>query len=141
MSEGAHIGATSNANGFDTWNALQLITQETRADIITDIVGHPKGMPSMTELDYLNYDVDRSTITGHLNKLIDAGVIGVAEFPPGERPGRGKPYKFYYITDDARELFDKNNIFDSAIWRDVYVQVEQPDEIKDVEAITRPHVR
>lgn len=140
MSRSADIGTVRSDTGFNEWEALKAVTQDTRANLITDIVGHPKGMPSMKELEYMNPSVSRSTISGHLDTLIDVGVVDTVEFPPGERPARDLPYTFYYLTDDARELFDRNNLFDEGIWRDTYAQVRTTDEIDAAEAVTRPHI-
>ena len=120
-----------------TWDALRAITQETRASLLADIVGHPEGMISVPELDYLNPDVKRSAITEHLRKLIDAGVVGKAELPAGER-SRDLPYTFYYITDWGRELFDRNDIFDRERWREQYEKVEKTPEIREIEGMDRP---
>jgi DNA-binding HxlR family transcriptional regulator len=125
---------------FDEWTALKAITQESRANIVSDLVGHPKGMPSMAELEYMNPSLCRSTITEHLDVLEEAGVVALAAFAPGQRPGRSLPYKFYHLTDQARRLFDRSNIFDEGVWTDIYAQVNKSDEIERYEAITRPQV-
>ena len=92
----------------------------------------------MAELRYTNPSLSRSAITEHIAVLEDAGVVDSVEFPPGERPGRDLPYKFYYITQQARKLFDRNNIFDSGVWKDTYAQVNKTDEIERYEAVVRP---
>ena len=127
-----------SSEGFDEWDALKAITQDSRANIISDIVGHPDGMSSMAELEYTNPSLSRSAISEHIAVLEEAGVVGSVEFPPGERPGRDLPYKFYYITQQASELFDRNNIFDSGVWKDTYTQVNKTDEIERYEAVVRP---
>lgn len=126
--------------GFDEWAALKAITQDSRANLVSDIVGHPKGMPSMAELEYMNPSLSRSAITEHLTVLEDVEVIDSAEFPPGERPSRDLPYKFYFLTEQARDLFDRASLFDEGIWKDTYAQVIKTDEIERYEAITRPQI-
>ncbi len=49
-----HTSQPGETDGFDTWTALKLITQDTRASLLSDIVGHPKGLPSVPELEYTN---------------------------------------------------------------------------------------
>ena len=52
-----HPEATDTADdddgstGFEAWTALQKATDQTRANLIADIVGHPRKAPSVKELD------------------------------------------------------------------------------------------
>lgn len=85
------------------------LSEESRPDIVADIVAHPKGLPSMKELEFTT-GPHRTTIHQHLKALIDAGVVDVVEIPAGEQMG-GQPYKFYGIIEAAREVFDKNGAF------------------------------
>lgn len=124
---------------FDEWNALKVVTQDTRAGIVADIVGHPKGMASVRELDHSNPRVERSAIEEHLRTLIDAGVVVKERLPVGER-SRDLPYTFYRITDAARDLFDRNDIFDRETWREQYAKVEKPDDVVAAEQAERPDV-
>ena len=126
-----------DGDGFDAWRALQLVTQETRASLIADVVGHPEGSITVAELDYLNPQVGRSAIAEHLGKLVEAGVLARAELPPGERR-RDLPHTFYSLTDEARALFDRNGVFDRDVWRAQYEKVEKTPEIERIEGMTRP---
>ncbi|NLV09477.1 ArsR family transcriptional regulator [Halomicrobium mukohataei] len=139
MSKGtpAPGGNDSDRDGLDTWEALRAITQETRASLIADIVGHPEGMISVPELDYLNPDIERSAITEHLDVLLDTGVLAKATIPVGER-SRDLPYTFYYVTEAGRDLFDRNDIFDEAIWREQYETVQKTPAIREIEGMDRP---
>lgn len=122
---------------FDEWEAMRAVGQQTRAGLVADIVGHPKGMPSVAELDHTNPRVERSTIDEHLEKLMKAGVVGKAQLPTGERH-RDLPYTFYYITEMGREFLDRNDVLDEEVWTDQYERVEKPPEIREIEAMTRP---
>lgn len=137
MSRADFSGARSG-KGFDEWAALKAVTQDSRANLISDMVGHPTGMPSMAELEYMNPSLSRSAISEHLEVLRDAGVVETAEFPAGQRPGRDLPYKFYHISEQARELFDRSNIFDEGVWRDTHAQVKKTEAIERYESVTRP---
>lgn len=128
-----------DGDGFDTWTALTTITQETRASLLADVVGHPEGQISVPELDYLNPGVERSAISEHLARLVDAGVLGKTEIPVGER-SRDLPHTFYHVTDEGRALFDRNGIFDPEVWREQYARVEKTEEIERIEAMDRPAV-
>lgn len=125
------------ADGFDTWLALRKATDRTRANLIADIVGHPKGAPSVRELDYMNPDLGEDAIRRHLSVLQDVGVIEEAVVEPGNRV-RGYPYKFYLLTDHARALFDRNDLFPVDAWRRQYARVEKSGEITELEEMPRP---
>jgi predicted ArsR family transcriptional regulator len=90
----------------------------------------------MKELEFTT-GLHRTTIHQHLDVLVDAGVVEVVEFPVGERQN-GRPNKFYGITETARELFDRNNVFLEGHWRELYERVDKPGEIKEAEAAPRP---
>ncbi|QSX00492.1 ArsR family transcriptional regulator [Haloterrigena alkaliphila] len=122
---------------FDTWRALQKATDKKRADLLADIVGHPTGMPSVEELDYMNPPLSDDAIRRHLNTLTEVGVVREREFEPGERL-RDYPYKFYEITDAARDLFDRNGLFPEEAWQRQYRAVEKTARIREIESMPRP---
>lgn len=122
---------------FDTWRALQKATDKKRADLLADIVGHPKGLPSVEELDYMNPPLSDDAIRRHLETLAEVGVVRVREFEPGERL-RDYPYKFYELTDAARDLFDRNGLFPESAWQRQYRAVEKTPRIRDLEEMPRP---
>lgn len=144
-SERVHgVGSTpehkaDGSDEFDAFTALKVSTQDTRASILADIVGHPVGMPSARELEHTNPGVSRSTIDEHLQTLVDAGVVAREKLPPGER-ARDLPYTFYRLTPEARELFDRNDIFDRDVWREQYERVEKTDDVLAAENAPRPDV-
>ncbi|MDZ5810506.1 ArsR family transcriptional regulator [Halorubrum sp. AD140] len=127
----------TTSDEFDTWLALRKATDRTRANLIADIVGHPKGAPSVRELDYMNPDLGEDAIRRHLSVLQDVGVIEETVVKPGNRV-RGYPYKFYLLTDHARALFDRNDLFPVDAWRRQYARVEKSGEITELEEMPRP---
>lgn len=129
--------ATDDDEGLNTWEALQKVTDKKRADILADVVGHPKGMPSVEELDYMNPPLSDDAIRRHLKTLIDVGVVKEREFPAGER-FRDYPYKFYELTAAARTLFDRNGLFPENAWKRQYQSVKKTDRIQEVEEMPRP---
>ncbi|RQG93193.1 ArsR family transcriptional regulator [Natrarchaeobius halalkaliphilus] len=132
-------GEQGTPGAFDSWTALQKATDRTRANLIADIVGHPKGAPSVKELDYMNPSLEADAIRRHLSILRDVGVVTELEVEPGNRI-RGYPYKFYRLSDPARELFDRNDLFPTDAWQRQYARVQRTGEIKDLEAMPRPTV-
>jgi len=122
---------------FDTWRALRKATDKKRADILADVVGHPKGMPSVEELDYMNPPLSDHAIRRHLDALQEVGVVRERAFEPGERL-RDYPYKFYELTEAARDLFDRNGLFPEGAWRRQYQSVEKTSRIRKIEEMPRP---
>lgn len=129
--------SNSPENGLNTWLALQRATDRKRANLIADIVGHPKGSPSVEELEYMNPPLSDDAIRRHLNTLAEVDVVHVSEFETGNRR-RDFPYQFYELSSDARDLFDRNGLFPTEAWERQYQSVEKTARIKDVEAMPRP---
>jgi DNA-binding transcriptional ArsR family regulator len=127
-------------SGFDTWRALQEATDTKRANLIADIVGHPRNSTTVEELDYMNPGLSDDAIRRHLDTLQGAGVVAERALDPGERH-RDYPYKFYEVTDEARALFDRNGLFPEEAWTRQYRAVEKTPRIRDVEAMPRPSER
>ena len=132
-----HGGEEGATEAFDPWLALQRVTDATRANIVADVVGHPKGTPSVDEFAYTNSSLEADTIRNHLKVLAEAGVVAELTVPAGERT-RGDPYKFYRLTDAARDLFDRNGLFPADAWQRQYERVEKTAEIRELEAMPRP---
>ncbi|MHC3438595.1 ArsR family transcriptional regulator [Natrialbaceae archaeon A-gly3] len=130
-------GRQGDPGAFDSWRALQKATDKTRANLIADIIGHPKGAPSVKELDYMNPSLEADAIRRHLKILQDVGVVEEIVVEPGERI-RGYPYKFYQLSDAARELFDRNDLFPKDAWQRQYARVQRTGEIKELEEMPRP---
>jgi len=129
-----------DTTGLDPIEALSALDDTTRANIIGTIVGHPKGAPSKKELAYYNPSVAASTLTDHLTRLEEVRLIEVVEC---DREGleRGQPYRFFQLTEAARELFDRNNLFESDAYRAMFAEVEKTDEIEAAKAVERPDGR
>lgn len=127
----------SGVKEFDAWVALQRATDGTRANLLADVVGHPKGAPSVRELEYMNPSLGADAIRRHLAILQEAGVIEELVVEPGDRV-RGFPYKFYRLTDEARALFDRNDLFPADAWRRQYDRVRKSGEIAEIESMPRP---
>ena len=123
--------------GLDPIAAFSTLDDTTRANIIGTVVGHPTGTPSKKELEFYNPSVAASTLTGHLHRLEDIGLIEVIE---RDREGleKGQPYRFFQLTTAARELFDRNNLFEPEAYRALFAEVEKSSEIEAAEAVERP---
>jgi DNA-binding HxlR family transcriptional regulator len=133
----AGAGTDAGTDGIDAWRALQKATDKKRADLLADVVGHPQGMPSVEELDYMNPPLSADAIRRHLKELVEVGVVDERSFEPGERL-RDYPYKFYQLTEDARVLFDRNGLFPEKAWQRQYQAVEKTSRIRELESMPRP---
>lgn len=88
---------------------LHEITQVTRFTLIQNILAHPKGAPSTHEIDYANPSKSKGTLTEHLQKLEEIGVIESVRLPQEER-SRDLPHVFWTITEDGRNLLDRHDL-------------------------------
>ena len=117
---------------------LRVVTQETRFALLQDVLGHSRELPTLKELDYVNPSKSDSTIRGHLDALVDAGVLERVELPP-ERRSRDLPHVFYGITAEGQEFLDRHGLLRAReTLRDVYDAVEKTDEIERYECAPRP---
>ena len=117
---------------------LHVVTQERRYNLIADILGHPQGLPSLSELDYMNPPVERTTIQDHLQRLIEVDVVEAVEIPVGER-SRDLPHVFYGLTGSGRQLLDEHGLLDEEdAWKDLYARVEKTEKIQKYEDAPRP---
>ena len=69
--------------------------------------------------------------------MVEVGVVEARSLPEGKRL-REFPYKFYVLTEDARALFDRNNLFPGRAWQRQYAAVEKTSRIREVEEMPRP---
>lgn len=117
---------------------LNTITDETRFTLLKNIVGHPEGMPSLTELDYVNPSKNKSTIKGHLDELIAIGVV--ERFTKDENRGKeNTPYAFYALTDDGEAFLEEHRLLQAKETLErYYAAVEKTEEIQAHEAAPRP---
>ncbi len=88
---------------------LNVITQETRFEIIQNIVGHPDQLPTLKELDYFIPGVSKSTIRNHLDQLLESGVVARVELPEDDR-SRSLPHVFYGLTKEGREILESADL-------------------------------
>lgn len=117
---------------------LDVVTQETRFALLQDLLGHPSGLPSLKELDYVNPSKSRSTIHGHLQNLIEVGVVEAATLSD-ERRSRDLPYTFYGVTDEGRDFLERHGLLRAEeTLREIYDRVEKTEEIERYERAPRP---
>jgi DNA-binding transcriptional ArsR family regulator len=117
---------------------LTVVTQETRFALLQDILGHPSELATLKELDYVNPSKSRTTIRQHLQQLVDAGIVEEVLLPEDRRQN-DLPYKFYGISESGRQFLDEHKLLRAQdTLREIYDNVEKPDEIKRYETALRP---
>ncbi|MFC6722867.1 ArsR family transcriptional regulator [Halobium palmae] len=127
-----------DTEGIDPSEVLDALST-SRANIVADIVGHPRGMPSKKELDHTNPSLALSTITEHLHSIEDVSLIESIRVDHAGN-ARDDLNAFFFLTDEARQLFDRNNLFDEDAYQSVYQEIQMPDEIQSAENADRPSV-
>lgn len=87
---------------------MDLLSQETRHQIIQVILGHPEHLPSADELDALIADKTIKSITDHLDRLQTAGII--EEYThESNRSTRGLPWQFYGPAEHGIDVLGEFN--------------------------------
>ena len=117
---------------------LNVVTQETRFVLIQNILSHPKQLPTLKELDYVNPSKSQTTIRQHLQQLVDAGVVEEVLLLEDRRKN-DLPYKFYGISESGRQFLDEHKLIRAQdTLREIYDRVEKTDYIERYETAPRP---
>ncbi|ACV12828.1 putative transcriptional regulator [Halorhabdus utahensis DSM 12940] len=117
---------------------LNVVTQETRFSLLQDVLGHPDGLPTLKELDYVNPGKSRTTIRQHLAELVDAGIVEEVLLPEDQRRN-DRPYKFYGLSEEGRAFLEEHKLLRAEdTLREIYDRVEKTDEIERYESAPRP---
>lgn len=121
--------------------ALHLALQETRANIIQNILGQPTMMPSLKELDYFNPDKSMGAISGHIDRLVDTGIVLRVSLPQSYGQ-KNLPNTFFTLSDGGYKLLKDHEFYIPHLQeiRDEYAGVEKRDDIKEAECAPRPTV-
>jgi DNA-binding HxlR family transcriptional regulator len=117
---------------------LNVVTQETRFSLIQDILGHPSGLPTLKELNYVNPSRSQTTIRQHLQRLVDAGIVEKVELPEDRRQN-DLPYTFYGLSENGRRFLEDHKLLRAEeTLREIYDRVEKTAEIERYETAPRP---
>lgn len=85
----------------------ELLSQETRHQILQFILGHPEHLTSLDELAYMMAK-NKAAIRDQLQVLIENGIVERYEHPPNE-DSRDLPSQFYGLTEHGVEVLYKYN--------------------------------
>ena len=133
-------------DGADSWKGdldtvrerLNVVTQETQFSLVQDILGHPSGLPTLKELNYVNPSQSQTTIRQHLQRLVEAGNVEKVELPEDRRQN-DLPYTFYGISEEGRRFLEEHKLLRAKdTLREIYDRVEKTAEIERYESAPRP---
>lgn len=96
-------------DGADNRELVHFVTQQTRFALLTNILQHPRQLPSMYELEQLNPSVSDATVYKHIQKLIESGIVKEVALSDDQRR-QGYPWKFYGLTDEGRKFLKTHNL-------------------------------
>ncbi|WP_255152856.1 helix-turn-helix domain-containing protein [Halorarius halobius] len=132
-------GTDSRNGNLDTVRErLNVVTQETRFSLVQDILGHPSGLPTLKELDYVNPSRSQTTIRPHLQRLVEAGIVEKVELPENRRQN-DLPYTFYGISEEGSRFLEEHKLRSAKeTLRKIYDRVEKTAEIERYESAPRP---
>ena len=117
---------------------LNVVTQETRFSLIQDILGHPKQLPTLKELDYVNPSKSQSTIRQHLQELVNAGIVAEVSLPKDQRQN-DLPYKFYGLSEDGREFLKEHGLLRAEeTLTEIYSTIDKTETVRRYETAPRP---
>ena len=130
---------TKNADGpfAEQRRIFDLLSQETRHLTIQEILGHPKHLVSLAELEYM-VGKSQAALKAQLENLIDAGIVAQYTYEPSEGK-RDLPSKFYGFTERGVQiLYDYKYLRGVPVARALYDQTRKTEKIERHEAAPRP---
>jgi DNA-binding MarR family transcriptional regulator len=127
------------AEEMETRELVHFVTQQTRFALINNILQHPEQLPSMYELEELNPSVSDATVYKHIQKLIDAGIVGEVALDDDQRR-QGYPWKFYGLTEAGRAFLEEHNLLAAEeTLQQIYDTIsDKPEKMVKYENAPRP---
>lgn len=119
---------------------MQILSQETRHNIIQVILGHPHHLVSDDELNYYIPEKTKKAVIDQVEVLIDAGILAQYNHPEN-RGTRGLPRKFYGFTEDSVEILNSFNYLKGLPFvRAVHEKTTTTSKIDRHEQAPRPEI-
>lgn len=137
------ISTDSNADTEDNplerqRELMELLSQETRHSIIQTLLGHPKALASVDEINHFIPSKSKKTVEEQLNVLVGADVLAIYEYPPN-KDTRGLPWKFYGLTEYGADVLGEFNYLKGVpMTRAVHEKTRKPEKIERHETAPRP---
>lgn len=116
---------------------FDLLSQETRHLIIQEILGHPKHLVSLAELEYM-VGKTQAALKAQLENLIEANIVAQYVYEPSEGK-RDLPSNFYGFTEHGVQiLYDYKYLRGLPVARALYEKTRKTEKIERHEAAPRP---
>lgn len=116
---------------------FDLLSQETRHLTIQEILGHPKHLVSLAELEYMT-GKSQAALKDQLENLSDAGLVDQYTYEPSKGK-RDLPSQFYGFTERGVQiLHDYKYLRGLPVARALYSQTRKTEKIERHEAAPRP---
>ncbi|WP_435180681.1 ArsR family transcriptional regulator [Halorussus sp. AFM4] len=118
---------------------FDLLSQETRHLIVQYVLGHPKHLASLDELNYV-IPKSKAAISDQLDNLVEAGILDLYRYEPSEDK-RDLPSKFYGFTERGVEvLYEYNYLRGVPVARALYKNTRKSEKIERHEDAPRPEL-
>lgn len=119
---------------------MALLSQETRHSIVQTLLGHPSGLASADEINYFVANKSKKTIDEQLERLEDAGVLGVYEHA-ANKDSRGLPWLFFGFTEYGIDVLgDFNYQKGVPMARAVHAKTRKTEKIERHQSAPRPEL-
>ncbi|UPW01882.1 ArsR family transcriptional regulator [Halorussus gelatinilyticus] len=116
---------------------FDLLSQETRHLIIQCVLGHPKHLMSLDELNYM-IPKSKAAISDQVDNLAQAGILDLYRHEPSKNK-RDYPSKFYGLTEYGVEvLYEYNYLRGVPAARALYEKTRKSEKIERHQEAPRP---
>ncbi|XGI84226.1 ArsR family transcriptional regulator [Halorutilales archaeon Cl-col2-1] len=118
---------------------FDLLSQETRHQVVRYILGHPKHLMSLDELDYM-IPKSKGAIDDQLDNLIEEGILDLYEYPPN-KDKRDLPSRFYGFTERGIQVLrDYQYLNNVPVLRAVYDNTKKSEKLERHQDAPRPEL-
>ena len=117
---------------------MQLLSQETRHDIVQALLGHPRHLASEDEIDYLVHNKSTGAVQDSIARLVEEDILAMYEHEPNKHT-RDYPYKFYGFTEHGIDVLDQFNYLKGVPFaRAAHEKTRKSEKIERHESAPRP---
>lgn len=93
----------------ETHKLIKFATQETRFELINNILRHPEQMPTIYELREMATSVSDATVDEQIQNLINAGIVREVALKEDDC-WQGYSWKFYVVTEEGRKFLKDHSL-------------------------------
>jgi DNA-binding HxlR family transcriptional regulator len=116
---------------------FELLSQETRHLVVQFVLGHPKHLASLDELNHM-IPKSKAAISDQLDTLVQSGILNLYRHEPSEEK-RDLPSKFYGLTEYGVEtLYEYNYLRGVPAAQALYKNTRKSEKIERHQEAPRP---